>query len=63
MNGKPARRYDLGGIMAASPAVVGEDVVVHAMNGPDHALDRHNGRILAATLPHRSADRSPRRWS
>ena len=44
-NGKPVWRHDLGGIMAASPAVVGEDVVVHAMNGHVYVLDRHNGRI------------------
>ena len=44
-NGKPVWRHDFGGIMAASPAVVGEDVVVHAMNGHVYVLDRHNGRI------------------
>ncbi|HSC49839.1 MAG TPA: PQQ-binding-like beta-propeller repeat protein, partial [Gaiellaceae bacterium] len=38
-NGKPVWRRDLGGIMAASPAVVGEDVVVHAMNGHVYVLD------------------------
>src|SRR5437762_952334 len=44
-NGKRAWRRDLGGIMASSPAVHDEDLIVHAMNGHVYVLDRHNGKI------------------
>ena len=42
--------------MASSPAVVGEDVIVHAMNGHVYVLDRHNG-TRALELHDRRADR------
>src|SRR4029078_8576971 len=44
-NGKRAWRRDRGGIMASSPAIHGQDLIVHAMNGHVYVLDRHNGRI------------------
>ena len=31
--------------MAASPAIDGDNLIVHAMNGHVYVLDRHNGRI------------------
>ena len=34
-----------GGKMASSPAVVGDDVVVHGMDGIVRVLDRHTGRL------------------
>jgi outer membrane protein assembly factor BamB len=45
-NGKRIWTYDPpGGKMASSPAVVGDDVVVHGMDGVVRLLDRHNGRL------------------
>lgn len=44
--GKVVWRYDPpGGKMASSPAVVGESVVVHGMDGVVRVLDRRNGRL------------------
>ena len=44
--GKVAWRYDPpGGKMASSPAVYGDDVVVHGMDGFVRVLDRGNGRL------------------
>jgi outer membrane protein assembly factor BamB len=39
------RRAIRGGRMAASPAVVGDDLVVHGMDGYVRVLDRQNGRV------------------
>jgi outer membrane protein assembly factor BamB len=45
--GKRVWRYDPpGGKMASSPAVVGDSVVVHGMDGLVRVLDRRNGRLL-----------------
>jgi outer membrane protein assembly factor BamB len=45
-NGAVVWRYrPSGGKMASSPAVVGEDVVVHGMDGVVRVLDRRNGRL------------------
>lgn len=42
-------RYDTpGGKMAASPAVVGDDLVVHGMDGAVRVLDRGTGRLRFA---------------
>ena len=44
--GKPIWRYDPpGGKMASSPAVVGDELVVHGMDGVVRVLDRRNGRL------------------
>ncbi len=44
-NGRVAWRWDMPrGKMAASPAVVGRDLVVHGMEGGVWVLDRRNGR-------------------
>jgi outer membrane protein assembly factor BamB len=46
-NGKVAWRYDPpGGKMASSPAVAGDRLVVHGMDGRVRVLDRFNGRLL-----------------
>jgi outer membrane protein assembly factor BamB len=45
-NGAVVWRYKpSGGKMASSPAVVGEDVIVHGMDGVVRVLDRRNGRL------------------
>jgi outer membrane protein assembly factor BamB len=45
-DGKLAWKYDPpGGKMASSPAVVGESVVAHGMDGVVRVLDRRNGRL------------------
>ena len=44
--GKVVWKYDPpGGKMASSPAVVGESIVVHGMDGIVRVLDRRNGRL------------------
>ena len=44
-NGRVLWRRDVpGGKMAASPAVAGDDLVVHGMDGVVRVLDRHTGR-------------------
>jgi outer membrane protein assembly factor BamB len=44
--GKVVWKYDPpGGKMASSPAVVGESIVVHGMDGVVRMLDRRNGRL------------------
>jgi outer membrane protein assembly factor BamB len=44
-NGKPIWRFrPRGGKMASSPAIVGDDLVVHGMDGVVRVLDRRNGR-------------------
>ena len=46
-SGKVAWRRDTpNGKMAASPAVVGDELVVHGMDGHVWVLDRANGRVL-----------------
>jgi outer membrane protein assembly factor BamB len=40
------RHYTTNGKMAASPAVVGESVVVHGMDGYVRVLNRRNGHLL-----------------
>ncbi len=45
-NGKVIWRYrPSGGKMASSPAVVGDDLVVHGMDGVVRVLDRRNGTL------------------
>ena len=45
-NGKIVWKYDPpGGKMASSPAIVGNDVVVHGMDGFVRVLDRRNGEL------------------
>ena len=45
--GKVAWRHDIpAGKMAASPAVAGDQVVVHGMDGHVWVFDRRNGRLL-----------------
>ena len=45
-NGKVIWKYDPpGGKMASSPAIVGDDLVVHGMDGIVRVLDRGNGRL------------------
>lgn len=45
-NGKVIWRYrPSGGKMASSPAVVGDELVVHGMDGVVRVLDRGNGRL------------------
>jgi outer membrane protein assembly factor BamB len=45
--GKTIWRYDPpGGKMASSPAVVGDELVVHGMDGHVRVLDRQSGRLL-----------------
>jgi outer membrane protein assembly factor BamB len=45
--GKTVWKYDPpGGKMASSPAVVGDELVVHGMDGFVRVLDRRNGRLL-----------------
>jgi outer membrane protein assembly factor BamB len=44
--GKTVWRYDPpGGKMASSPAVVGDELVVHGMDGVVRVLDRRNGKL------------------
>jgi outer membrane protein assembly factor BamB len=45
-SGRVAWRTDTNGKMAASPAVVGHEIVTHGMDGRIHVLDRYNGRIV-----------------
>jgi outer membrane protein assembly factor BamB len=45
-NGATVWRRNTNGIMAASPAVVGKELVVHGMDGHVWVLDRYNGRVL-----------------
>jgi outer membrane protein assembly factor BamB len=48
-DGSDVWRHDTpGGKMAASPAVVGDDLVVHGMDGVVRVLDRRNGRMRFA---------------
>jgi len=45
--GKTIWKYDPpGGKMASSPAVVGDELVVHGMDGYVRVLDRRNGKLL-----------------
>jgi outer membrane protein assembly factor BamB len=45
-NGRVLWRRDVrGGKMAASPAVVGDELVVHGMDGVVRVFDRHTGRL------------------
>src|SRR6266536_2741291 len=44
-SGRVAWRTDTNGPMAASPAVVGNELVAHGMDGRIYVLDRYNGRI------------------
>jgi outer membrane protein assembly factor BamB len=45
-NGKVIWKYDPpGGKMASSPAIVGDGLVVHGMDGVVRVLDRSNGRL------------------
>ena len=56
-NGKVIWRHRPSrGKMASSPAIVGDDLVVHGMDGIVRVLDRRNGRAPLA-LPRRLADR------
>ena len=56
-NGKVIwRTRPRGGKMASSPAIVGDDLVVHGMDGIVRVLDRRNGQAPLA-LPRRLADR------
>jgi outer membrane protein assembly factor BamB len=50
-SGKVSWRYTPpgGGKMASSPAVVGDRLVVHGMDGRVRVLDRFNGRLLWST--------------
>lgn len=44
--GRIVWKYDpRGGKMASSPAIVGDDLVVHGMDGVVRVLDRRNGRL------------------
>ena len=45
-NGATVWRRDIGGMMAASPAVFGGELVVHGMDGYVWVLNRYNGRVL-----------------
>ena len=46
-NGTLAWRFDIPhGKLASSPAVVGDQLVVHGMDGHVWVFDRHNGRLL-----------------
>jgi len=44
-SGRVAWRTDTNGPMAASPAVVGNELIAHGMDGRIYVLDRYNGRI------------------
>jgi outer membrane protein assembly factor BamB len=45
-NGRVLWRHAVrGGKMASSPAVVGDELVVHGMDGVVRVLDRHTGRL------------------
>ena len=53
-------RHDVrGGKMAASPAVVGDDLVVHGMDGVVRVLDRRTGRLRFAVLIGSPIESSP----
>src|SRR5919204_205819 len=45
-NGARIWRANTDGKMAASPAALRDEVVVHGMHGHVYVLDRHNGRVL-----------------
>jgi outer membrane protein assembly factor BamB len=59
-NGAVLWRHSVrGGKMAASPAVVGEDVVVHGMDGVVRVLDRRTGRLRLAVRIGSPVESSP----
>jgi outer membrane protein assembly factor BamB len=59
-NGSVLWRHSVrGGKMAASPAVVGEDVVVHGMDGVVRVLDRRTGRLRFAVRIGSPVESSP----
>jgi outer membrane protein assembly factor BamB len=59
-NGAVLWRHSVrGGKMAASPAVVGEDVVVHGMDGVVRLLDRRSGRLRFAVRIGSPVESSP----
>jgi outer membrane protein assembly factor BamB len=46
-NGTLAWRFDIPhGKLASSPAIVGDELIVHGMDGHVWVFDRHNGRLL-----------------
>jgi outer membrane protein assembly factor BamB len=58
--GKTIWKYDPpGGKMASSPAVVGDELVVHGMDGYVRVLDRRNGRLLRQIVIGSSIESSP----
>jgi outer membrane protein assembly factor BamB len=58
--GKTIWKYDPpGGKMASSPAVVGDELVVHGMDGYVRVLDRQNGRLLRQIVIGSSIESSP----
>jgi outer membrane protein assembly factor BamB len=59
-NGRVAWRHAVrGGKMASSPAVVGDDLVVHGMDGVVRMLDRQTGRLRFAVRVGSPIESSP----
>jgi outer membrane protein assembly factor BamB len=62
-NGTLAWRFDIPhGNLASSPAVVGDQLVVHGMDGHVWVFDRHNGRLLWHRLIGAAIESSPLVW-
>jgi outer membrane protein assembly factor BamB len=62
-NGKLAWRFDIPhGKLASSPAVAGDQLVVHGMDGHVWVFDRHNGRLLWHRLIGAPIESSPLIW-
>ena len=63
-DGRLVWRHDVPrGKMASSPAVVGDAVVVHGMDGHVWVLDRHNGRLLWSRWIGAPIESSPLVWN
>ena len=62
-NGRLAWRFDIPhGKLASSPAVAGDQLIVHGMDGHVWVFDRHNGRLLWHRLIGAPIESSPLIW-
>ncbi|TML99286.1 MAG: PQQ-like beta-propeller repeat protein, partial [Actinobacteria bacterium] len=62
-NGALAWRFNIPhGKLASSPAVVGDELVVHGMDGHVWVFDRHNGRLLWHLMIGAPIESSPLIW-
>jgi outer membrane protein assembly factor BamB len=62
-NGTLAWRFDIPhGKLASSPAIVGDELIVHGMDGHVWVFDRHNGRLLWHRWIGAAIESSPLVW-